>query len=158
MGLAHTAGRDERRYFYYIFSRRRTSLSSAGAGMTLRKFLQELDPGSIATIAGAGWREGGAAAATGAGWPMGVVRERGGDLICNDYFGCRIWRIDRSGILHTFAGDGVPGFSGDGGPAREARFNGPHDLWQDVRGNLFLSDLGNHRIRRIDAQTGVITT
>ena len=126
--------------------------------MSLRRFLEELAPGRIATIAGAGWQDGGEAAATGAGWPMGVVRDNRGDLIVADYFGNRIWRIDAPGRLHTFAGDGVAGFEGDGGPARSARFNGPHDLWRDAGGNLYLSDLGNYRIRRIDAGTGVITT
>src|SRR5438034_6459259 len=108
--------------------------------MSLRRFLEELAPGRIATIAGAGWQQGGEAAATGAGWPMGVVRDNRGDLIVADYFGNRIWRIDAAGRLHTFAGDGVAGFEGDGGPARSARFNGPHDLWRDAGGNLYRSE------------------
>jgi sugar lactone lactonase YvrE len=126
--------------------------------MSLRSVIERLRPGAIATIAGTGWREGADAASTGVGWPMGVVRRDDGDLIVVEYFGNRIWRIDGRGVLHTFAGDGVAGFSGDGGPARDARFNGPHDLWRDAAGNLWLSDLGNYRIRRIDARTGVITT
>ena len=92
------------------------------------------------------------------GWPLGTVRNANGELIVVDYHGHRIFRINRAGIVHRFAGDGVPGFRGDGGPALEARFNAPHDLWQDRQGNLFVSDLANHRIRRIDAATGVITT
>ena len=126
--------------------------------MSLRSMVERLSPGHIATVAGTGWQVGGEAAAVGVGWAMGVVRNDAGDLIVAEYFGNRIFRIDGAGRLHTFAGDGVAGFEGDGGPAREARFNGPHDLWRDAQGNIFLSDLGNSRIRRIDAATGVITT
>ena len=126
--------------------------------MSLRNFLRNLSPGTIDSIAGVGWRDGSAAASTDAGWLMGVVRDSAGDLLVADYHGQRIWRIDREGILHLFAGDGVPGFGGDGGPAREARFDSPHDLWRDPEGNLYLSDLGNFRIRRIDATTRVVTT
>ncbi|MEW4570871.1 hypothetical protein AB1L88_23640 [Tautonia sp. JC769] len=55
-------------------------------------------------------------------------------------------------------GTGQPGFSGDGGPAREARLNGPFDVAFDRAGNLYLSDTFNHRIRRVDAETGEIST
>ncbi|MFO0959129.1 MAG: SMP-30/gluconolactonase/LRE family protein [Isosphaeraceae bacterium] len=61
-------------------------------------------------------------------------------------------------ILTTTAGTGEPGDSGDGGPATAARLNGPFDLAFDRQGNLFFSDTGNHKIRRIDARTGTITT
>ncbi len=126
--------------------------------MSLRTFLRNLPPGQVATIAGVGWHSGTEAAASDAGWPMGVVRDPKGDLLVVDYHGQRIWRIDGEGILHPFAGDGVQGFAGDGGRASDARFDSPHDLWRDREGNLYLSDLGNHRIRRIDGATGVITT
>lgn len=118
---------------------------------------QTLGPGTIATVAGAGYREGIPARDADAGWPMGVARRPDGNLIVVDYQAHRLWRIDRHGILHTFAGDGVPGREGDGGPAAEARFYHPHDLYQDRRGNLFVSDLGNRTIRRIDYRTGIIT-
>lgn len=125
--------------------------------MRLADTLAAIAPGTIATIAGAGYRDGIPAQQADAGWPMGVVRRPDGDLIVVDYQAHRLWRIDRAGILHAFAGDGVPGSGGDGGPASQARFYHPHDLCQDQHGNLFLSDLGNRTIRRIDAQTGVIT-
>ncbi|MEZ4616122.1 MAG: hypothetical protein R2867_11560 [Caldilineaceae bacterium] len=69
----------------------------------------------------------------------------------------RLWRIDREGNLHAFAGTGIPGHLGDGGPATNARFCWPHDLTQDRHGNLYLSDLGNQVIRRIDGRTGIVT-
>jgi DNA-binding beta-propeller fold protein YncE len=112
---------------------------------------------TLLTIAGAGYRTGIPAREADAGWPMGVVRRPDGDLIVVDYHAHRLWRIDSDGILHPFAGDGIPGNSGDGGPAGAARFFWPHDLTQDPAGNLYLSDLGNQVIRRIDAATGVVT-
>jgi DNA-binding beta-propeller fold protein YncE len=61
-------------------------------------------------------------------------------------------------VITTVAGTGDKGFSGDGGPASEARLNGPFDLAFDRAGNLYFSDTYNHRIRRIDARSGVIVT
>ena len=118
--------------------------------------LATLPPGTITTIAGAGYRDGVPAKDADAGWPLGIVRRPDGDLIVADYKGHRLWRIDGDGILHTFAGDGVPGSRGDRGPAIDARLNGPHDLALDNHGNLYFSDLLNQTYRRIDYETGVI--
>ena len=122
-----------------------------------------MDPGTIATVAGAGYREGVPAKEADIGWPTGVVRRPDGDLVFADISGHRIWRIDRDGILRTFAGDGVPGTSGDGGPAEDARVYTPHDLCQDKQGNLYFTELGArgpdegpNTVRRIDYETGVI--
>ncbi len=112
---------------------------------------------TIHTLAGVGYQTGGLARDLDAGWPMGVVRRPDGNLIVVDYHAHRLWRIDHVGILHAFAGDGIPGNRGDGGPAVEARFYWPHDLAQDQAGNLYVADLGNQVIRRIDYQSGIIT-
>lgn len=125
--------------------------------MSLLEIFQTLSLATITTIAGVGYREGILAKEADAGWPMGVVRRPDGDLIVVDYNGHRLWRIDQQGVLHAFAGDGVPGHGGDGGPARQARFFHPHDLTQDKEGNLYLSDLGNQTYRRIDYQTGLVS-
>ncbi len=125
--------------------------------MKLSTQFAALPPNTLHTVAGFGYRTGIPAKEADAGWPMGVVRRPDGDLIVVDYHAHRLWRIDQAGILHAFAGDGFPGNSGDGGPALAARFFWPHDLTQDKQGNLYLSDLGNQTIRRIDAQTGMIT-
>src|SRR5436305_9993230 len=61
-------------------------------------------------------------------------------------------------VIATVAGVGEKGFAGDGGPAATAVLNGPFDVAFDRAGNLYFSDTFNHRIRRIDARTGVITT
>ncbi len=125
--------------------------------MSIQRKLTDLSRGAISTIAGVSIRDGIPARDADAGWPLGVVRRPDGELIVIDYYAHSIWRIDADGILHRFAGDGVPGNSGDGGPALEARFYHPHDLNQDAKGNLYLSDLGNDTIRRIDVETGIIT-
>ncbi|MXZ73936.1 MAG: hypothetical protein F4207_02255 [Gemmatimonadetes bacterium] len=125
--------------------------------MRIVERFKNLPAGESLVIAGVGQCAGDPAKGADAGWPMGVARRPAGDLVVIDYQWHRIWRIDRDGILHAFAGDGVAGDSGDGGPAAEARFRHPHDLYQDRHGNLYLSDLGNHTIRRIDYETGIIT-
>ena len=60
--------------------------------------------------------------------------------------------------ITTAVGTGQPGDSGDGGPAVRAELNKPFDVAFDADGNLFLSDTFNHRVRRVDARSGVITT
>lgn len=70
-----------------------------------------------------------------------------------------IRRVDlHTGTIATVAGDPREGFAGDDGPARDARFRQPHSIALDDRGNLYVADIGNHRIRRIDTTTGMITT
>ena len=124
--------------------------------MSLREMLDDRPPGAIRTIAGAGYKDGVPAKEADAGWPLGVVRRPDGDLIVADHNAHRLWRIDADEILHAFAGDGVPGNSGDGGPPAQARLRHPHDLCQDRDGNLYFSDLGNNTIRRVDYRTGTI--
>ncbi len=63
-----------------------------------------------------------------------------------------------TGIIESPIGNGKAGFSGDGGPAESAQLNGPFDVAFDQAGNLYFSDTFNHRIRRVDAASGIITT
>jgi DNA-binding beta-propeller fold protein YncE len=68
-------------------------------------------------------------------------------------------RVDaRTHTIRTVAGTGEPGFGGDGGPATAAVFNQPHSLAFDAAGDLFVCDVLNHRIRRIDQKSGLIST
>jgi DNA-binding beta-propeller fold protein YncE len=64
----------------------------------------------------------------------------------------------QSWIISTAVGTGERGFAGDGGPADRAVLNGPFDVGFDAEGNLYFSDTFNHRIRRVDTRTGIITT
>ncbi|HUO83690.1 MAG TPA: hypothetical protein VM534_01125, partial [Thermoanaerobaculia bacterium] len=71
----------------------------------------------------------------------------------------RVRRIDlASGIITTVAGNGLRGYTGDGGPATAARMDNPWDVAIDAAGNLFIADTINDRIRRVSAETGIIST
>jgi DNA-binding beta-propeller fold protein YncE len=68
-------------------------------------------------------------------------------------------RVDsKTGVITTIAGTGEVGFSGDGGPATQAKLDKPHSIVLDNSGGLYICDIGNHRIRRVDLDTGIITT
>jgi streptogramin lyase len=117
---------------------------------------------TTATVAGTGQPgfagDGGAATAAQVNDPYGVVRGPDGALWFCEVGGHRIRRIDRDGIITTVAGTGERGHSGDGGPASQATFDRPHEIRFDREGHLFVADMANQVIRRIDVKTGIITT
>ena len=91
--------------------------------------------------------------------PEGVAVDGAGNLYIADVFNYRIRKVDAStGIITTAAGNEIQGFSGDGGPATQASLNYPKSVDVDGVGNLYIADTWNHRIRKVNAQTGVITT
>lgn len=91
--------------------------------------------------------------------PAAVAFDSKGNLYIADHNNLRIRRVDaKSGVITTVAGNGQRGFSGDGGPATAATLNAPAGLAFDADDNLYIADSGNHRIRRIDAATGTMTT
>lgn len=127
----------------------------------------DADTGLIATIAGGGdfgfLGDGGPAteAFIKLGEPSGLALDATGNILyVSDVFHNRVRRIDlASGIITTLAGGGAPADGlGDGALATDARLNEPVGLGLDSAGNLFIADRENHRIRRVDIQTGVITT
>ena len=83
--------------------------------------------------------------------------DRAGNVYIADPDNHRIRRVNTLGIIQTVAGIGLSGFSGDGGPAVQARLNAPYGLATDAAGNLYIADLGNNRVRRVSPD-GVITT
>ena len=90
---------------------------------------------------------------------MGVSVDAFGNIYISDVANQRIRKVDLStGIINTVAGNGTKGFSGDGGPATAAALNDPFDLDFDSAGNFYIADLRNHRIRKVDINTGIITT
>jgi streptogramin lyase len=90
--------------------------------------------------------------------PFGVVRGPDGAIWFCEYTGQRIRRVAPDGIISTFAGSGKKGYTGDGGPALEASFNLPHEIRFDREGHLYVVDMANHAVRRIDAKTRIIST
>lgn len=89
-------------------------------------------------------------------YPNGLALDAQGNLYISDIGAHRIFKLTGN-RLTVIAGTGEGGFSGDGGPATQARLFAPHDLGFDAAGNLFIADTYNQRIRRLDQQ-GVITT
>jgi sugar lactone lactonase YvrE len=118
-------------------------------------------PGTLVVVAGTGEvddaGDGGPAAQAKFLLPWGMTLDAVGNLYIGDLFAARIRRIGPDGIITTFAGTGRSGFSGDGGPAAQARLGAPVGLTFDAAGNLYVGDAFNHRIRKI-APDGVITT
>ena len=87
---------------------------------------------------------------------QGIAVDRFGNLYVSDTDNHRVRKIS-GGVINTIAGTGVPGFSGDGGSARGAQLNSPYGVAVDAAGNVYVADLGNHRVRRITAD-GMIAT
>jgi DNA-binding beta-propeller fold protein YncE len=91
--------------------------------------------------------------------PFDVALNAQGDIYVSDTFNQRIRMIDHAtGMISTIGGNGIKGFSGDGGPAVRAQLNEPYGVAIDPQGNLYFADRLNYRVRRIDAATGAITT
>jgi sugar lactone lactonase YvrE len=81
--------------------------------------------------------------------PGGIAVDATGNLFMADTNNNRIRKVTRDGVISTVAGNGQPGFSGDGGPATAAELNQPEAVAVDAVGNLFIADWGNHRIRKV---------
>ncbi len=93
------------------------------------------------------------------GFPIGIAQLADGTFLISERRNHRVMRLDAdAGTLTPFAGTGEAGFSGDGGPARQAQLQCPDAVDADSRGNVYIADRCNERIRRVDAATGVITT
>ena len=90
--------------------------------------------------------------------PHHLIVAKNGDVLIADTWNWKIRRIDaRSGVISTIAGTGKRGYSGDGGPAREAEFSGVYSLSFDAsQENLYVADLENRRIRAIEMKSGKV--
>ena len=87
-----------------------------------------------------------------------VCMDAAGNTYIAEREGNGIRMVDPQGIMHTLAGTGEFGYDGDGGPALEATWGAPKAIRCDRAGNLLVVDTENHAIRRIDADTGIVTT
>lgn len=88
--------------------------------------------------------------------PFGVAHDSQGRLLIVEYTS-RLSAIGTDGRFAVIAGDGTKGNSGDGGPAKDAKLNSPHMLAVGADGMIYLADSLNHRIRRIDPKSGIIS-
>jgi streptogramin lyase len=117
---------------------------------------------TISTFAGTGVKgfsgDGGPATKAQVNNPFGVVRGPDGAIWFCEYDGQVVRRVAADGVITTIAGSGKKGYSGDGGPALQAAFNLPHEIRFDKNGDLFIVDMANHAVRKVDLKSGVITT
>ena len=118
-------------------------------------------PGTIETIAGNGSAsysgDGGPAKLAALNVEVDVSADRAGNIFIADQFNNRIRKIATDGTISTVVGTGAAGYSGDGGPAVDAQINTPTSVFADIAGNLYIADVGNQRIRKVDP-SGIITT
>jgi sugar lactone lactonase YvrE len=120
-------------------------------------------PTVIKTIAGNGVKgftgTGGSATSAQLGEVAALTTDSVGNLFFTDTQNNVVWKLTAAtGNLSIVAGSGTPGFSGDGGPATRAQLNIPNGIAVDSAGNLYIGDLSNSVVRRVDASTGLIET
>src|SRR5205085_74037 len=99
--------------------------------------------------------DGGPATSASLNLPIGIAVDATGNVYVADVNNSRIRKISTGGIISTYAGNAVAGFSGDGGPAANASLSNASHLTLDSAGNMFIAD--NGRVRRVGAN-GIITT
>lgn len=90
--------------------------------------------------------------------PQGVAVDASGDVYIADTFNNRVDEVLRNGLIVAFAGNGRPGYKGDGHRAIGAELDQPTSVALDALGNVYIADASNSVIRRVDARTKVITT
>lgn len=123
----------------------------------------DLKTGQLKTVAGCGRKgysgDGGPATEAELNEPYEVRFDKSGNMFFVEMQNHLIRSVDaKTGNISTIAGTGERGFGGDGGPATKAKFSSPHSIALDYLGGLYVADIGNHRIRRIDLNTGTVDT
>ncbi|MDH5457136.1 MAG: hypothetical protein OEY26_00335 [Nitrospinota bacterium] len=117
--------------------------------------------GQLVNVAGSGTSgysgDGGPATKAAMNIPAGLAFDKQGNLYIADRANHRVRKVDTKGIITTVAGNGTVGFSGDGGPATQASLNLPSGLAVDNKGNLYISDRSNNRVRVVNSK-GIINT
>ena len=118
--------------------------------------------GFITTVAGNGQagvpQDGTTATSTSLNYPWNVKADGAGDIYISDSQNIRVFKVNSSGIITTFAGTGAAGFSGDGGPAASAQFDGPTGLALDASGSVYISDAMGNRLRKVYPGTALPPT
>ena len=124
--------------------------------------IRKISPsGIITTAVGTGAQDfsgdGGQAATASLNLPRGITVDKNGNLYIADADNNRIRKVTALGVISSIAGVNIDGFTGDGGPATDAQIFFPTSVAVDNAGNIFFSDTGNHRIRKITPD-GIINT
>ena len=142
---------------------RKRVISTGIVGGAKREIQVQVAGGTISTLAGSGAPgysgDGGAATSALLRHPEGVAVAPNGDVYFADTDNDVVRKVAfATGIITTVAGNGLPGSTGDGGPATSARLKAPEDVFVAASGDLYIADTGNHEIRKVATATGVITT
>jgi DNA-binding beta-propeller fold protein YncE len=118
--------------------------------------------GKIFVVAGTGEKghagDGGPAKTAVLSSPHEVRFDRAGNMVVAERDAHVVRFVSKAGTVSTLVGTGMAGFGGDGGPAGLAQLNQPHSIVLNARGDLFICDIRNNRIRKRDAATGILTT
>ena len=122
----------------------------------------DLKTNRVTTVAGNGRMgydgDGGVATKASMNEPYEVRFDADGHMYVVEMKNHIIRQVDaKTKLMTTIAGTGTPGFSGDTGPANQARLNRPHSI-AIHKHHLYIADIGNHRVRRVDLKTGLIDT
>ena len=123
----------------------------------------DIASGEISTIAGNGsvgyTGDGGPATGASFYYVSGIAIDSSRNIFVADVGNGCIRKVDNFGIITTIGGNGTLGFSGDGGPATVAQLGGSlGGICTDLSGNVLIADQSNHRVRKIDVSTGIIST
>ncbi|MBI3694078.1 MAG: hypothetical protein HY238_04460 [Acidobacteria bacterium] len=123
----------------------------------------DLKTKKLSTVAGNGQKgysgDGSPALQASLNQPYEIRFDRAGNMFFVEMPNHVVRRVDaKTHLISTIAGTGVAGFSGDGGPANQAQLRQPHSIAFDPAGLLYIADIQNHRIRRVDLKTGRIET
>jgi sugar lactone lactonase YvrE len=116
-----------------------------------------LEAGQLTLFAGGGTKATGPATECRLADPFAVGFDVNGNTFLCEMTNHRILKIDAAGALTTIGGGNGKGSSGDGGPATQAQFNGPHNIAVARNGDIYVADTWNWKIRRIDAKTGIVS-
>ncbi len=116
-----------------------------------------LSSGAVTVVAGGEADDGGQATLLSLCDPQGLFQDTFGNLYIADTGNHRILKVDPSGIATTIAGNGIRGFSGDGGPATDAKLSEPTGVFLDDLADLYIADGGNHKVRKMDSSGDIST-
>jgi sugar lactone lactonase YvrE len=124
--------------------------------------VRKVSGGIITTVAGTGIAgysgDGSAAVHAMLDYPDSIFLDAAGNLYISDASNNRIRKVTSNGVINTVAGNGIGSYGGDNGPALDAELNGPTRVVVDSVGNLYISDLHNNRIRKVNGSNEIIST
>lgn len=116
----------------------------------------------VTLVAGGAGPDGGPANQAKVSKPFAVIFDKAGNLYIGQFGtkseGQLVRKVDAQGVITTIAGTGQVGSGGDGGPALKGEFNFIHDIVMGPDGNLYIADSFNRKVRKIDLQTGILST